>query len=106
MLHSISGVYFIAALLDLFSSQLLTMTSTQIKDWMRDVAAGQDFWYQRLDGPALSPEVIAVLQDRGSKYVTWTEFVNGWIHATAGAAISSGKHIACCLLVLISYWLI
>ena len=78
------GVFFIASLLELYSTQLLAMTSTQIKDWLRDVTTGQDFWYQRLDGPTLPSSMRATVEARGSKYLTWTEFVNGWIHATAG----------------------
>ncbi len=60
------------------------MTSTQIKDWLRDVATGQDFWYQRLNYPSLPQAMVAKLEASQSRYVSWTEFVNGWIHATAG----------------------
>jgi hypothetical protein len=65
----------IAALLEIYSDSLLNMSGNQIKDWIRDVATCQDYWYQRLEYPQVESE---------SKYISWTEFVNGWIHAAAG----------------------
>jgi hypothetical protein len=71
-----AGVYYCAALLEIYSETLLAMPGNHIRSWLSDIASGKQDWYLAIDLPhddALS----------GAK-PSWTTFVNGWIHATAG----------------------
>ena len=72
------GVYFLAAQLDLFSTELLAMsTGADISAFFAEVAGsgGENEWFRRLQSKG---------QNYDLKELTWSSFVNGWIHCTAG----------------------
>jgi len=67
----VSGIYLTAALLEIFSSTLLTMTGPAIRDWFQSISTGGSDWFKAGTIPGLGS------QD------SWAPFVNGWIYAAA-----------------------
>ena len=66
-----------ASLLEIFSSTLLTMNGSAIRDWFHSISTGGSDWYKTGTIPGLGS------QD------SWAPFVNGWIYAAAALQRSS-----------------
>ena len=80
---SSAGVYLIAALLELYSGALVTMTGDDIKSWLQAVSTGQKDWYTLL--PLCLPHPLSVVEfSLTSPVVDWEEFTCGWAHAATG----------------------
>jgi hypothetical protein len=60
-----------AALLEIFSSTLLTMTGPAIRDWFQSISTGGSDWFK-----------AGTISGLGSQD-SWAPFVNGWIYAAA-----------------------
>ena len=77
------GVYLIAALIELFSGALVTMTGEDILNWLLAVSSGQKDWYTLL--PLCLPHPLSTNESSLTSPVTsWAEFTCGWVHAATG----------------------
>lgn len=73
----------IAALLELFSGALVTMTGEDILNWLLAVSSGQKDWYTLL--PLCLPHPLSTNESSLTSPVTsWAEFTCGWVHAATG----------------------
>ena len=77
------GVYLIAALIELYSGAIVTMTGDDIRTWLLAIASGQKDWYTLL--PLCLPHPLSsVDHSLSSPAATWSEFTCGWVHAATG----------------------
>lgn len=77
-----AGIYLTAALLELFSGALVTMTGGDIRVWLQSIASGQEDWYKSL--PLCLPHPLSISEFSLTSAVTsWSEFTSGWVHAAA-----------------------
>lgn len=83
LLLSTVGVYLIAALIELYSGAIVTMTGDDIRTWLLAIASGQKDWYTLL--PLCLPHPLSsVDHSLSSPATSWSEFTCGWVHAATG----------------------
>lgn len=77
------GVYLIAALMELYSGALITMTGDSIRSWFMAISSGQKDWYTLL--PLCLPHPLSAIEfSLTSPVTTWSAFTCGWVHAATG----------------------
>jgi hypothetical protein len=65
----VSGVFFVASLLDIHSGYLTTANATEITQWFDDISTNAADWYRKCGRSSAN---------------SWPAFTRGWIHGTAG----------------------
>jgi hypothetical protein len=81
------GLYFLTALLDLHSDMLLKMNAVQIKQWFEDIETNKENWFSSLHFTLTGEEGRHGERPTytvDGKTLSWDQFTNGWIRATAG----------------------
>lgn len=81
-LDGIEGVYYIASLLEIHASALLQMNAAQITQWFDDITHNKPNWFRSV--VLESPQLIDGTSAASTTPSSWGDFVEAWIHATAG----------------------
>lgn len=92
-----AGLYFAAALLDIFSEALLELNGAQLRSWFSDVSTCSQDWHLKLRPSRPTAATTTKLGAGTGNFIdehldveggslSWTAFTNGWIHAASGKA--------------------
>lgn len=71
-----AGIYFIASLLEIYSSSLLKMNAIHLRQWFDDISGNKKDWFKQ------TKTISWFDQSTDLEEMSWSQFVYGWIKAT------------------------